>query len=534
MDQYFSQLQAEIAQSNAYNQIKAQYDVADKQRQTTNAGNAALNMGMLIASVPKASSAISALASAIKVPMQIKSGFNDMIATGMKPSELSGASDRIMGLVKDLRANPELKVSFQNYTTQAESKVDGALGNFNLDYNRITGKSVEFQNPNELSVANKMDQNVSTYENFIRNNRGLSQSDAEAESDKFVARLGDMMKSRANVLERNPEIAEQENLSSVDDFIANARGVGGMIRSGFSELAPKFSEFGSKVGDYARQIYNNFRGYNQMGEGEADVNMNDINNILSDTDLRDFMLTRTPANVNQPDEIEMQTQSETANLLDSEEQLTSVVRTPATEAVSRINPEPASSGATSSTASNPEPVDITTGESATEISPSSADVPTAISAEGKVAELPTTAPEVAPSTATTAPEISASTGIPVAETPVSAAGTAAEAISTTATTATEAASTAATTATEAATTAATTATTAASEAGAAASGVLSGVGEAISAVAGPIGALLALGGAIYSIFSAVHSDTPAPAEQPTTEASFNPIKTELPATTMHF
>lgn len=481
MDLYQQQLQTEIARNTGYDNIKSQYDIASKQAQTLSAGNAVANLGILITSAPKATSALSALYNVVKTPSIIKSGINDLVQSGMPTSQLNGAAARIMGLTKSLRANPELKVALQNYTASQANGGKDAMSNFVLEHQRITGKSVDFSNPNELSLASKLDNSVNNYENFIRTNRGLIGSDAEGEVNKMTARLGDMLEARVNdVVSGRAGVLDMAQ-GQTEGVLSR---LGSRIASGLESAGTRASQFAGAIGDYATTVRNNLRGYFNLDNHPAIQSNEDF---IRMTDLGDLGFSERSSLI--PEEFEP-----------SFTNFASVMN-PGSMA-SRLPPISSSSVTTSIP-----PETITTGTTGTIEEPVAAAVSSVVRTPATTA-----AGSIGAGTASTsvgssvAAETTSSAIAPISST--TAATTSAPSI----------------------------VEDVAAVAGEAGSGILGGIGDILSLAAGPVGAIVGLGGLGYSIYQAISGAEQKPPAQPAPppSATFNPITSVSPASSLHF
>jgi len=288
MDFYQQQLQQEIARNSSYNQIKAQYDIYSKQATTMSAGNAVANLGVLLTSAPKATSAISAIHNIVWTPYRIGQSLKDMTTRATNPmsaTDLQGMPDRVMGLVKDLRANPEIRVALQNYTTNSAS-TNGGLGRFITDYNEITGKSVDFISPHEISLATKLDKVASNYDNFIRTNRGLTGVDAEGEVNAMTARLGDMLKARTNqaiVRSRYTGVGNDARLTA-DNVASRNTAQLEDLGTDLDALEPAVQR---SITNFASAVRPNLQGYRQLETEPALESDESLSRAMSSADLNE-------------------------------------------------------------------------------------------------------------------------------------------------------------------------------------------------------------------------------------------------------
>lgn len=530
MDTFLAQLQNEVNQSDAFQEIKSQYDIANQQRQSIASSGAFASVATAIPQIPKAYSAVTTLFRSARVPYQIKSSVNKMVNTGLAKEDLGDAGERIMTLVKDVRASPELRQAFQNYAIASSKKIEGAMGNFNLEYNNITGKTVEFQNPNEINLAVKLDKAISRYNDFLSKARGKEGAELEIESDKFVGRLENMVKARINTVQKGTDVAEDiategTSTSTFENLANNVRGlgqgIGRALGEGFQEVAGRVgaraTEFGRAVQDYASDLYDNIRGYGAVGD---DVNLAEINNIFSDTDLSDFMLSRNPTR----DIIQMNDLGEESELLDNELEPEEAVRTITAQTTAPNSNQTIGLrtedeiNRNQSSVTEPEPIDISSGQPQQAITQTTSVEATRISPQtGEALEPQLTSSNIAPSTTEVAEQISSTTGEALSQTAQTTASTIAENITS-----------------QIAETAVKSTSELVSDAVASASGFFGGVGDIISTLTSPVGFLVGIGGAVYSAYMALEPPINAPPPQVQTGVTFDPIKSELPASSIHF
>jgi hypothetical protein len=544
MDAYSQALASEANRQVGYSQIKAQYDLANEQRQISAGANALINAGLLTGTVGKTFSAIGAMKSALTLPGAIKSSVFSMARGGQLQS---GMADRVDELTTLLRTNPKVNIAFNNFKTLSSQGSQNALGNFTMEVNRITGKSLDFASPHEIALADRVRNTLRDYDSFNRNNRGLSGTDADAEVEQAQARIGDMIQARGNLVNRlgidgaakydaeNTLVnratgaltragrAVQSGARQVGEEISGMAGRGARaIESGVQETGRAIgeiagetrqgiSDFVGSVRNFGDRVVNNIRGYGEVAEG-VEGGSQRLGGFFTS---REYMMSSLLGSRRVEGEMNpFRMGEEEQSLLprptgepeagmgsyNPEEAMAAATNARAELVASQpdINAGVAPSG-TSSTAGNVANATPTAGESAPAPAEEEAPFPEVLDRPPRA----TVSGESAPSTAPQATATAEASGAEQTTGAIAGAGAEAE--------------------------------TAAAAAGEAGAGLLGGgLGEAFSLLGSPIGFLGALAGIGYSIYQAVEPQSAPPSETQVVQPSFNPITSAMPASTAHF